>query len=192
MQTGDYSNFEIHTMSVAAYAHAFQAYPTVLDRYFARYGLNGDVSAASQLEPWLPMSPWLHATHAIVEDVGGSTVYSIGKRVGGTVPLPPEIESAMAALSSVDIAYHLHHRRDGEIMFDPATGTMLDGIGHLRCVPESDSSVKMVCDNPYPCDFDRGLLAGIVGRFEPAVSVMHTGSTCRKKGEPDCSYLVQW
>lgn len=109
------------------------------------------------------------------------------KRIGiGTDPDP-------VALQTHWVPMDMHHRKDGVVMFDPATSTMLDGIGHYRCeVQEGGTSATMTCDNPYPCDLDRGILAGFAARFEPAVSVSHSSAGCRKKGENACVYLVEW
>ena len=71
--------------------------------------------------------------------------------------------------------------------------TMLDGIGHYACeIQPGGSSAHVTCDNPYPCDLDRGIIAGFAARFEPAVAVSHATSACRTKGDGACVYLVQW
>jgi hypothetical protein len=54
----------------------------------------------------------------------------------------------------------------------------------------------MVCANPYPCDFDRGIVEAMAGRFRPQGSVpvvRHDGAQpCRKTGGESCTYLIRW
>lgn len=55
----------------------------------------------------------------------------------------------------------------------------------------------MTCDNPYPCDFDHGIISAMARRFQPkdslVVHVEHMDSEpCRKQGADSCSYLVEW
>ncbi len=94
----------------------------------------------------------------------------------------------------MDIAYHLNHRKNGAPMFDPATGTMLDGIGHYKTeFLEKERRAIVVCEEPYPCEFDRGLVAALAARFEPMAKTAHDNDApCRKKGESSCTYVVSW
>ena len=50
--------------------------------------------------------------------------------------------------------------------------------------------------NPYPCDFDRGLLDALGRRFEPANPyldiVHHDNAPCKKSGADSCTYTIFW
>ena len=54
----------------------------------------------------------------------------------------------------------------------------------------------MECRNPYPCDFDQGLIDAMVRRFAPAGSVpkvTHDASKpCRNKQGDSCTFLISW
>ena len=55
----------------------------------------------------------------------------------------------------------------------------------------------MICKNPYPCDFDKGIIKAVAKKFKPKDSVNiiveHDESApCRKKGADSCTYLVSW
>lgn len=185
--------YDVWGVPLLAYAHAFRQYPTVLEKYFSKLGITGNLDPEALKSQYVPMTAWVKSTHEIVEEVGASTVYSIGKKIPDTAPLPPGTDDIKAVLVGVDISFHMHHRKDGVVMFDPQTGTMLDGIGHYHCeLHEGGNTAHLTCDNPYPCDLDRGILSGFAARFEPAVSVSHATSACRKKGDSACVYLVQW
>jgi hypothetical protein len=55
----------------------------------------------------------------------------------------------------------------------------------------------ILCRNPYPSDFDRGILAAIVERFKPADSVttdvtLDLTKESRLNGADSCTYLISW
>src|SRR5262249_36037493 len=131
MDFGVFKNYEVAGRGLVGYLSAFRAYPTVGEKYLS--GLrkpNGEMPTTAELmEMWFPLQTWLTAHHQIVADVGASTSYSIGKKVAETADVPPEVNSVAQVLSSIDIVYHLFHRKDGVVMFDPATGKMTEGIG---------------------------------------------------------------
>jgi hypothetical protein len=67
--------------------------------------------------------------------------------------LLPHIHDIHTALGSLDVAYHMNHRKNGMIMFDVQTGIMLEGIGHMITTNEPDARRIFVESNtPYPCD----------------------------------------
>jgi hypothetical protein len=193
MDLSRFQPFDAWAMQLLAYKNAFKQYPTVLEKYFKRLSATMELDPEVLKDKWVAMGEWIAVTHEMVEEVGPSTVYAVGKKITETAMIPPEVNSAQAVLMGMDIAFHMNHRKNGVVMFDPATGAMLDGIGNYRCeLGDDGSSATMTCYTPYPCDMDRGILAGFTSRFEPAVSVAHASSACRKKGDAACTYLVQW
>ncbi len=193
MDSSAYANFDVWGVSLLGHVHAFKQYPTVLDKLLKRIGITTNLDPEVLKNHWIPMPLWWQLQHELVAEVGASTSYSAGRKIAEAAPLPPEIDNIQAVLSAVDASYHMHHRREGKVMFDPATGAMLDGIGHYHCeLHQGQTSATMTLDNPYSCDLDRGILAGFGARFEPAVSVTHMEGGCRKKGDKACQYLVQW
>lgn len=189
-----YANYDVWGLALLAYIGAFRQYPSVLDKYFkTRMGIDLDADPDSLKAIYVPMDKWLDVTHALVEEVGSNSVYTVGKRIAEASPLPPGIDDVAQVLFGIEMAYHMHHRKDGVAMLDPATGIKLDGLGHYACeILEGGTSAQMTCDNPYPCDLDRGIIAGFTARFQTAVSVSHATTACRKKGDKACVYLVQW
>ena len=69
-------------------------------------------------------------------------------------------------------------------------------IGHYNFKAEGRNKATLVCANPYPCDFDRGIIVAMARRFGPkagSVRVVHDDTQpCRKKGEESCTYHVAW
>lgn len=131
---------------------------------------------------WYPQQAWLDAFKKIADTIGSNTLYSIGKKIPENAKFPPQINSIDKALSAIDVAYHMNHR-GGE-------------IGSYTCQKAGERAIKMVCPNPYPCDFDRGIIEAMALKFKPEKSVLivrHDDSAaCRKKGANSCTYNVTW
>ena len=90
-------------------------------------------------------------------------------------------------------AYHLNHRRDGVVMYDPTTRTTLEGIGHYRRRDLGAHGVVCESTSVYPCPFDLGLVTGLARRFEASAAVTHAaGDACRARGADACAYVVWW
>lgn len=138
-----------------------------------------------QPEDWYPLQNTVNAYHALGEKIGLNTLKEAGRRIPATAKFPPTIDSVESALRSLEVAYQMNHR-----------GQVGDNIGHYRFEPRSERSGSMVCDNPYPCDFDQGIIEALCERFRPPGPVWprveHDPKSCRKSGEASCTYLVQW
>ena len=132
---------------------------------------------------WYKQQDWLNAFRQISEQVGKATLFAIGKKIPENAQFPPQINNLETALNGIDMAYHMNHRK-GE-------------IGHYLVKSYANQSAVMVCENPYPCDFDRGIIVAMATRFKPETSlyirVTHDDSQpCRKKGDDSCTYKIAW
>jgi hypothetical protein len=131
---------------------------------------------------WYSQQDWLNAFKTISDTIGSQTLFMIGKKIPENAKFPPEIDHIEKALGAIDVAYHMNHRF-GE-------------IGTYGFKKTGDHTATMVCKNPYPCDFDRGIVTAMATRFKPAGSmpvVTHDdGAPCRKKGADSCTYHVKW
>ncbi|HXK12529.1 MAG TPA: hypothetical protein VMT70_23030 [Vicinamibacteria bacterium] len=146
---------------------------------------------------WYSQQSWLEAFRTISDRVGGNTLYAIGRKIPENAQFPPQITDIRAALRSIDVAYHMNHRRGGEVLFDPATGRMLEGIGHYRYEEADERRLRVIGVNPYPCEFDRGIVTAVAGRFRPAgvpfLDVVHRDDQpCRRRKGESCTYEVAW
>jgi hypothetical protein len=70
----------------------------------------------------------------------------------------------------------------------------LEGIGHMIATPvENEQRMVVVCEDPYTCDFSRGIVGGLANRFDIGAKTSHdNNSPCRKKGADSCTYIVWW
>lgn len=146
---------------------------------------------------WYRQQFWLDAFKKISDAIGAYTLFNIGKKIPENANFPPEIDNIEKALSGIDIAYHMNHSIGKEAMFNPANGVMKEGIGHYGYEKKDDRTVIMMCNNPYPCDFDRGIIESMANKFKPQgvsmIIVSHDDTKpCRKKGADSCTYIVKW
>ncbi|MEZ4370209.1 MAG: hypothetical protein R3B07_05260 [Polyangiaceae bacterium] len=146
-----------------------------------------------QMDGWYSQEGWLRAFKRIGQEVGQSVLYDIGTRIPSNAKFPDWVVDVPSAIRSVDIAYHMNHRKKGEVMFSPSNGSMLEGIGHYGFEQAQGKNVIISrCENPYPCAFDEGILTAMARRFDRLVSVRHDPGECRHKGGDACTYLVEY
>lgn len=132
---------------------------------------------------WYPQQAWLDAFRDIAERLGPANLLQIGKMIPLTARWPGGIGDIHEALASIDVAYHLNHR-GGE-------------IGNYTYTPLSPRSGRMRCCNPFPCEFDQGILLGLARRHIPLDSALleiphGEDGACRKHGAEACDYLLEW
>ncbi len=130
---------------------------------------------------WYPQQAWLDAFKAIAGKVGPATLKMIGMKIPNNAQWPPGITTVEEALASIDVAYHMNHR-GGE-------------IGCYRFESTGPRSGTMYCRNPYPSDFDLGIILAVAGKFAPkwAVNVvLDPNAPTRWKGGDSCTYIVTW
>lgn len=145
---------------------------TILER-------NGIVDPKSGM--WFNQQNWLNSLKDISDNFGDRILYSIGLSIPIHSIFPPGIDEIEEALAAVDSAYHGNHR-NGE-------------IGHYLFEKTGDKSGKMICENPYPCVFDLGIIDALVKKFlKNGTSVVRhdNNSPCRKNGAESCTYLISW
>jgi hypothetical protein len=144
---------------------------------------------------WYPQQSWLNAFKEISEKIGAQTLITIGTKIIESAQWPPDVKNVEQALASVDIAYHMNHRVNSKVLFDPKTGVMQEGIGHYYFEKISNNEYHMTCDNPYPCDFDKGIIKGVVTRFKTATAKVeffeNSKVVCRKTGGNKCIHIIK-
>lgn len=188
---------EVFGANVGAFIEAFKLFPSVMLKTLARQGI-GTLTAKDTVEVdrqrWYPQEKWLAAWSDVATSVGPRACFQIGRLVPRHAVFPPTVTDIHTALSSLDIAYHMNHRKNGRVMFDPATGQKLTGIGNYGYKPvPGEKRIISVCENPYPCDFDRGLLTEVATKFEKQARVMHDDTApCRNRAADSCTYIISW
>jgi hypothetical protein len=136
-------------------------------------------------EGWYDQQKWLDAFREIHDSLGTNTLYIIGKAIPENAKFPPEINSLEKALNAIDVAYHMNHTKGD--------------IGSYKVIEFDDKKRKavMTCSNPYPSDFDRGIINAMLVRFKPKDSLKYsvaldTSKETRINGADSCTYTIGW
>ena len=134
------------------------------------------------LDAWYSQQAWLNAFTELQNRYGDNILYEVGQKIPSNAIFPPEIDGVEKALASIDVAYKINHRY-GE-------------IGKYEFQKVSDTKVNLICENPYPCSFDHGLIEGMIQKFKTqdifGIKVSHDPYTCRSRGDSKCIYNISW
>lgn len=131
---------------------------------------------------WYSQQSWLNAFKKISEGIGSATLFSIGQKVPENANFPPSIDSIHKALAAINTAYHLNHRNGL--------------IGEYRYEKISERSARIICTNPYPDEFDRGIISQMSRKFQPAGAnvkvTIDESKPSRTKGGDSTTFLINW
>jgi len=182
---------------VDSVVEAFKLFPSVALKRLTSNGI-GAMNARGEIvidrQSWYPLEKWLAAYDDIAGTVGTRALFQIGQQIPKNAALPPTVNDIHSSIAAVDVGYHMNHRKNGKVMFDPASGQKTKGLGSYGCRPvPGERRIVSVCENPYPCDFDRGVLSAFANRFEKLARVQHDDrAPCRKAGGASCTYTIFW
>ena len=131
---------------------------------------------------WYNQQDWLNA-FADFEKSNFMNLVAIGMKVPDNAVWPDHVRTVHDALESINIAYGMNHR-GGE-------------IGGYRYERTGDRSGTMICENPYPSDFDYGIMYRILQKFRGTESDtilvrLDDSKPTRKKGGDSCTFLMEW
>jgi hypothetical protein len=179
-----------------AIIEAFKLFPSMAYKRLLNHGI-GTMKGKDVVidrQAWYPIESWLAAFDGFATSVGPRALLQIGQNVPKHAALPPGINDIHGSIAAVNVGYHMNHRKKGKLMFDPTTGQTTEGIGNYgyTAVP-GERKIISVCENPYPCEFDRGILMAFSQRFEKAARVSHDErAPCRRNGGKSCTYVINW
>jgi hypothetical protein len=128
-----------------------------------------------QRNVWYPTQLLLDVCKIIYETVGPNTLFLIGKYVPEHAVFPPDIDSLGKALASIDTAYRMNNRGKN--------------IGYYRFKRTGERMAAMICSNPFPCDFDRGIISAMIDKFKPK-GYVHKARLTHEEGS--CTYIISW
>lgn len=130
---------------------------------------------------WYPQQAWLNTFEVIADELEPHLLDRLGEQIPPVVEWPTDISGIEEGLRAIDQAYQLNHR-GGD-------------IGHYRFEPIDEQHGEVVCRNPYPCLFDRGLIRAVTQRHAPVESFVFVEEErvkCRRDGDNACTYTVYW
>ncbi len=190
------AGIEVNGQTVFSVIDGFGSFRRIAENFLVAEGI-GQRDALGQytlaLDGWYSQEAWLRAFRQVASGVGQAVLYDIGLKIPANAKFPEWVIDVPSAVKSIDFAYHMNHRKQGVVMFDPATGTMLEGIGHygFQHVPGA-KLITSRCENPYPCAFDEGIVTAMARRFDPRAAVRHEAGSCRRDGADFCVYTVSF
>jgi len=170
---------EVNGQTILALIEALEVGKDFRREILAKHGI------IPERHEWYDQQAWLDAFREISDTIGDRTLFMIGKAIPEHADFPPVIDTLEKALASIDIAYHMNHRK-GEI-----------GSYILKSFNEDDKVAIMICNNPYPSEFDRGIITTMLRRFKPKNSykydvILDTEQETRLNGGESCTYKVIW
>lgn len=188
---------EVKGQSVRAVVDGFNNFAVLGSAYLLDEGLGTPLpNGLAGLDPegWYSQRSWLLCFQQISKQLGDGLLMQIGMAIPRNATLPKGIRDIRGAIRAIDVAYHMNHRKDGRLMFDPETGGMEEGIGHYGYEPvPGQRKIFSLCENPYPCAFDLGVLTAMAHLYESNARVTHDDTrSCRKLRGDRCTYVITW
>jgi hypothetical protein len=132
-------------------------------------------------DEWYPQQAWLDTFEVIAAELEPHLIDRLGEQIPAFADWPDGISSVEEGLATIDDAYRRNHR-GGD-------------IGYYRFEKTDERTGEVTCENPYPCEFDRGLVRAVARRYAPVeafVFVEERGGRCRREGDAACTYTVSW
>ncbi|NDJ36911.1 MAG: hypothetical protein GYB64_19850 [Chloroflexi bacterium] len=128
---------------------------------------------------WYSQQMWLDVLKELTDR--GIAMQLAGMSIPQNADFPPDIDGIHAALASIDVAYRMNHR-GGE-------------IGSYQYEKIGPTHARLICDNPYPSDFDYGIIYQMATVFSPpgtSITVERAPAPSRLNGDDTCIYDVMW
>jgi methyl-accepting chemotaxis protein len=126
-----------------------------------------------------PAIKFLGALNLIGEKFGAGSLSRVGSKIMESAVWPDMVKNLESALGSINEAYKMNHRPNDVNVI---------GKYELRVF---GNQFELYCNNPYPCDFDQGLIKGVMTAFDSKASLMHKKGSCRKQGDSACVYIIR-
>ncbi|MDR2536916.1 MAG: hypothetical protein LBC46_01300 [Treponema sp.] len=165
-------------------------------RYLSRVGIGTVVNKELRIDKngWYLQTAWFAAFENIAKTVGDRVLFNIGMAIPSTAQFPSWVVDVDSGVRAIDVAYHLNHRKNGKLLFNPDSGIMLEGIGHYGYERISgENKIISTCKSPCPCAYDHGIITAMVHKFAPRATIIHDDSKeCRSKGADSCTYVITW
>ncbi|MHA1521897.1 MAG: hypothetical protein ACTSVZ_12210 [Promethearchaeota archaeon] len=131
-------------------------------------------------DEYYPADGFLRALNSIGEKMNVVILKKVGTKIMESAQWPPGVDSLESALKSISVAYKMNHRPNDTAI-----------IGDYIYNKLSDEACTITATNPYPCDFDEGIVEGVAKSFETNIFIEHVEGSCRKNGDSKCVYLIK-
>ncbi len=192
----DLSDVEVHGQDILSFMDALYVSPTLGTMILQQQKIGTLVDNQYQILPkeWYLLSDKITILQTVLERIGPSSLRKVGEKIPENAIFPTEINDIHKAISAINIAYHMNHRKAGKIMFDAETGKITDGIGYYGYeAVEGENKIISVCENPNISEYDEGILKAMAKRFEPMARVtLDPNKPTRRTGGDSCTFIITW
>ena len=192
----DLSDIEVHGQDILSFMDALSTADYLGDMILKEEKIGTLVDGKYVIIPeeWYLLEDKIKILQKVLEYVGPTTLKAVGQKIPENAIFPPDIDDIHKAISSINIAYHMNHRKAGEIMYNKVTGTITEGIGYYGYqAVEGEKKIISVCENPNISEYDEGILTAMARRFESSVKVeLDTSKPTRRNGGDSCTFIITW
>lgn len=130
------------------------------------------------LDGWYPEEALLAACEEVYDTMGKQTLEQAGRLMVKQTEWPPCTDTVIDGIELVNAAYQMNHR-GGD-------------VGRYRPKRADDTRIHIVCDNPYPCPFDVGVIKGVIDTVrDTRVSIREPDTQCQKREKERCLYEIE-
>jgi hypothetical protein len=195
MRFDEYRGFEVSGWTLLGYMGNFKSFSLLTSKYLAQEGFDRrDADGVAHIDPlgWYSMPVVLRAYHRAGVEAGDRVLRQIGSQIASLAEVPSETIDVGSMVSMINTAYHINHRKEGQMMFDVNTGSLADGVGGYSLYRINAHTFEIECRVPYPCACDLGIFEGGLRRFGGIAQVTHLDDRpCRKYDGESCTLEVR-
>ena len=131
-------------------------------------------------DKFYPAEAFLKALKNIGEKMNSVILKNVGTKIVESAKWPSGIDSLESAMQSISVAYKMNHRPNDSAI-----------IGDYIYNKISERECTITATNPYPCDFDEGIVEGVSRTIEKNVFITHLEGSCRKNGDSQCVFQIK-
>jgi hypothetical protein len=136
-------------------------------------------------EQWYSLQNYLNAYRELSRQLGSYFLLNAGKQFFSFIRLGAEIQTLPDAVKALNEWYKDQHRGEQLEYFQ------VQGVFPERC------EIQVLCQNPYPCYFDRGLLLALTKKYRPEQAKffnveLHPNKPNRLMGSDESTYIISW
>ena len=134
--------------------------------------------AGVSAEGWYPLRAYAQTLRAIGEKMGPNTLFQIGRQIPTHMALPPGLDTFQKVLASLGQTFDASHR-------GVSPNTIEYGL-------QTGRHATIITGTPYPCDFDRGMIAGFLQHLLRVRADIQNveREPCKSRGGETCMYSV--
>jgi hypothetical protein len=131
-----------------------------------------------EAEAWYSADDFARVLAMVERDAGRSTVTKLGAVAPETMEWVGNPTTVAEGLTNLSRSHQSTHR---------------GAVGHYDFEQTGEDTGRIVCDTPYPCEFDKGVLKGTMKRFGGQYpKITEDTHECRDDGGSTCTYTVSW